>query len=183
MDYTKPIELGIAEKLKKDEGYRKSFFRAFATDSIALQIRQLRKFRELKQAELAATADMKQSAVSRIEQAEYSSWTFNTLWRVAEALNARLIVRFQPIEDAIGEYEIKEGIETPSVGKATYIEISSSQGYVSSGVAVIAKMGSVTISSIQTTQVTEHRKEFVIPIEAVTTYQAEVYDYGRRSTN
>lgn len=119
MDYTKPIELGIAEKLKKDEGYRRAFFRASATDSIALQIRQLRKLRVLKQAELAEAADMKQSAVSRIEQAEYSSWTFNTLWRVAEALNARLIVRFQPIESAIKEYEMSEHIGA-ALAKGSY---------------------------------------------------------------
>lgn len=105
MDYTNPIDLGIAEKLKKDESYRKAFFRANAADSIALQIRELRRIRDLKQAELAAAADMKQSAVSRIEQAKYSSWTFNTLLRIAEALNARLIIKFQKLEDAIREYQ------------------------------------------------------------------------------
>ena len=103
--FTKPIDLGIAEKLKKDESYRKAFFRASTADSIALQIREFRSQLGLKQADLAAAADMKQSAVSRIEQAEYSSWTFNTLWRIAEALNARLTVRFEFAEDAIREYE------------------------------------------------------------------------------
>ena len=108
MEYTTPIELGIAEKLKKDEGYRRVFFRAFVTDSIALQIQQLRKLHALKQSGLAAAAGMKQSAISRIEQAEYSSWTFNTLSRVAEALKARLIITFQPMEEAISEYENAE---------------------------------------------------------------------------
>lgn len=111
MDDTKPIELGIAKKLRKDERYRKSFFRAEAADSIALQIRDLRKKRDdLKQAELATRADMKQSAISRIEQAEYSSWTFNTLWRIAEALDARLVVTFEPIEDAIRKYDAGEAL-------------------------------------------------------------------------
>lgn len=109
MDYTKPIKLGIADKLKADEVYRKAFFRAYATDSIALQIRELRKLREnMTQVELAESCGMKQSAVSRIEQAEYSSWTFNTLCRVAEALKARLIVTFQPMEEAIRDYEVRE---------------------------------------------------------------------------
>lgn len=108
MDYTTPIKLGIAEKLKQDKEYRRAFFRASATDSIALQIRQLRKLRALKQAELAAAAEMKQSAVSRIEQAEYSAWSFNTLSRVADALESRLIITFQPMEIAVKEFEAAE---------------------------------------------------------------------------
>jgi transcriptional regulator with XRE-family HTH domain len=111
VDYTKPIELGIADKLRNDKGYRNAFFRGHTTDSIAQQIRKLRKLRDnMKQSQLAEAAGMKQSAISRIEQAEYSSWTFNTLWRVAEALGARLIVDFQPIEDAIKEYEPQTGL-------------------------------------------------------------------------
>lgn len=104
-NFIKPINLEIAEKLRKDEVYRRAFFRAFTADDIALQIRKLRNFRGFKQVELAVAANMKQSAVSRIEQAEYSSWTFNTLLRIAEALNARLLVRFQITEDAIKDYE------------------------------------------------------------------------------
>jgi hypothetical protein len=47
---------------------------------------------------------MRQSAISRIEQAEYSSWTFNTLWRVADALEARVVIQIQPIEEAVLEF-------------------------------------------------------------------------------
>ena len=115
MDYTKPIKLGIAEKLKTDEVYRREFFRAYVTDRIALQIRQLRKLRdEMTQIELAKSCGMKQSAVSRIEQAEYSAWTFNTLLRVADALKARLIVTFQPVEEAIRAYEIEKRLHLRS---------------------------------------------------------------------
>lgn len=123
MDYTKPIELKVIENLKHDPEYRKAFFRADATDSIALQIRQLRKRRALNQSELAAAADMKQSAVSRIEQAEYSSWTFNTLCRVAEALNARLRIVFQPVQDAIAEFE--RATNTHETSGVFYIDLST----------------------------------------------------------
>ena len=51
---------------------------------------------------------MKQSAVSRIEQADYSGWSFNTLFRVADALEARLMVSFEPVEDVIDWYRRKE---------------------------------------------------------------------------
>jgi transcriptional regulator with XRE-family HTH domain len=118
VEYIKPIKLQISEKLKHDEAYRKAFFRANATDGIALQIRDLRKRRKLNQIALASECGMKQSAVSRIEQAEYSAWTFNTLWRVAEALKARLIVTFQPIEEAINEFETAEREATKGSRKA-----------------------------------------------------------------
>ena len=66
-------------------------------DEIASQIRGLRKERRLTQSQFADLAQMKQSAVSRIEQAEYSSWTLSTLFKAADALGARVRVI---IEDA-----------------------------------------------------------------------------------
>lgn len=100
---TKPIKLNIAEKLKK-KAYRTAFFRARAQDDTASNIRELRELRELSQTELAKLSGMKQSAVSRIEQAEYSSWTYKTLQKVAEALDARLVVFFEPSENVIARY-------------------------------------------------------------------------------
>lgn len=126
MDHTKPIDLGIAEKLKKDESYCKAFFRAYVTDSIAIQIRELRKARNLKQAELAEAANMKQSAISRLEKAAYSSWTFNTLLRIAEALNARLVIKFEAIEDAIRKYQPAEASlakMSSAIGQATSLKV------------------------------------------------------------
>ena len=121
MDFITPIELGIVEKLKNDKEYRQAFFRSSVTDSIAIQIRELRKLRSLKQGDLAAATEMKQSAISRIEQAEYSSWTFNTLSRVAEALDAKLTVTFQPAEQAIKEHEAAEyGIHDSNISASAF---------------------------------------------------------------
>lgn len=102
------IDLGLREMLR-DPQRRQEFFKAVTQDEIASQIRALRKKRELNQTEFAHAADMKQSAVSRIEQAEYSSWTLTTLFRVAAALNARWRIILQPAEDAIAELEQMEG--------------------------------------------------------------------------
>jgi len=44
---------------------------------------------------------MGQPAVSRIEQATYSGWTYKTLARVAEKLNARLRIVYEPLEEVI----------------------------------------------------------------------------------
>ncbi|MCH8314157.1 MAG: helix-turn-helix transcriptional regulator [Nitrospinae bacterium] len=86
------------------------FFRERAKDEIAIQIRELREKLEMRQIDFAKQADMKQSAVSRIEQADYSGWTFKTLLKVAEALDARLKITFQPMDDVIAEYENRERI-------------------------------------------------------------------------
>lgn len=109
------IDIGLRELLR-DPKRRQEFFKAIVQDEIASQIRALRKKRNLNQTELAATADMKQSAVSRIEQAEYSSWTLTTLLRVAAALDARWRMVLQPSEEAIKEYE---GLGEASTGVTT----------------------------------------------------------------
>ena len=102
-----PVKLGIAQKLR-NKGYFRSFFRERAKDEISIQIRELRDRRGYTQKQFAKISNMKQSAVSRIEQAEYSGWSFKTLLKVAESLDARLQVVFQPMEEVIAEYERRE---------------------------------------------------------------------------
>ncbi|MEE9613645.1 MAG: helix-turn-helix transcriptional regulator [Thermodesulfobacteriota bacterium] len=103
-----PIKLELAEKLERDKGFRERFFRGQAQDEIAMSIRVLRGKRNLRQIDLAEESDMKQSAVSRIEQAEYSAWSFNTLFRIADALDARLKIVFEPTEEVVEQYKQKE---------------------------------------------------------------------------
>ncbi len=52
---------------------------------------------------------MGQSAVSRIEDGEYSGWTFKTLAKVAEKMDAQLRIMLVPSEDVIGQYWAEEG--------------------------------------------------------------------------
>ncbi len=102
-----PIKLDLARKLVS-RVFRTKFFRKRAQDEIALQIRELRTKRNMRQADLAKICAMKQSAVSRIEQANYSAWNFKTLLRVAEALDVRLRVVLDPMEDVVREYRDRE---------------------------------------------------------------------------
>lgn len=102
------IKLNIAERLKKDKGYRERFFLGQAQDYIASRIKSLREIRQMNQTALANAAGMKQSAISRIEQADYSGWSFRTLFRVANALDARLSISFEPSEEVIAYYERRE---------------------------------------------------------------------------
>jgi len=102
-----PIKTNIAEKLR-DKGYRQRFFKGRAEDEIAYGFRHFRKLRGLNQARLAQITGMKQSAISRIEQASYSRWNFNTLWRVADALDVRVRISIDDAADAAKEYEKME---------------------------------------------------------------------------
>ena len=118
-----PIKLNIADKLEKDEKFRKRFFRIQAQDKIAMNIRKLRKKRKKLQADLAKEANMLQSSVSRIEQADYSKWSFTTLLRVADALGARLTVSFEPVEDVIDWYRKREAVATTDANQFVDIHV------------------------------------------------------------
>ena len=110
MSFIRPLKLNIAKKLEMDKKYRERFFRGQAQDIIAMSIRTLREKRSMRQSDLATESGIKQSAISRVEQAEYSAWTFKTLFRVANALDARLRITLEPMEDVIKKYKEMEKI-------------------------------------------------------------------------
>ena len=111
------IRARLAKKLR-NPAFRRRYFRARAQEEVAQQILELRERRHYWQIDLAHAAKMKQSAVSRIEKADYSAWTYKTLLRIAEALDAQLRIVFEANEDVIARYEtelIEEAaeIDTP----------------------------------------------------------------------
>jgi transcriptional regulator with XRE-family HTH domain len=105
-----PIKTNISQKLR-DKRYRDAFFRGRGQDEIAHDLRRFRKERGLNQGELARLCGMKQSAISRIEQASYSKWNFTTLWRIARALDVRVRVTIEDAKEAVREYERRESLE------------------------------------------------------------------------
>lgn len=108
MEYIQRIDLKIADKLRKSEKYRRAFFKARCRDEVVLQIKSLRKERKLSQERLAERMGMVQSAIVRIEDPDYAQWTFTTLQRVAEALDACWEIRLRKSEDVIKEAESTE---------------------------------------------------------------------------
>lgn len=103
---TRPsIDADLAERLKHDKEFRGRYLRRFAQSSVAAEIRGLRKHRRLRQAEVAVLARTGQSAISRIEGATYDGWTFKTLLTIAFALDARLSIALEPIENVIKELD------------------------------------------------------------------------------
>ena len=109
---TRSIDWGIADRLKNDRGFRQRFIKAWAQADIATQVRALRKKRRLNQTLLAKLVGTRQSAISRAEQADYDGWTFKTLVNLADGLDARLRVSFEPIEEVISLHEEGERAST-----------------------------------------------------------------------
>ena len=107
MKRLKSIDLNLFEKLQ-DKEFRDAFFEQEFLDNNAIDIRALRKFRKLRQVDVAAATGMQQSAVSRIEQAEYSNWNCKTLLRLAQALDAKLTISWHPVEVTVENYKTTE---------------------------------------------------------------------------
>ena len=131
MTLLKSIDLRIAKKLQDSE-YRIAFFEEWANDEVADQIRRLRKLRKLRQIDVAKETGMLQSAISRLEQSEYSRWNFSTLLRIAQSLDARVRVIFEPSEHVIRHYELLESVKahTNAANVARETELQKAQANV-----------------------------------------------------
>lgn len=99
------INLNLSKKLRENRDYRQAFFLAESSALIAKQLIELRKRRGLNQVQVAEALETGQPAISRVERADYRNWSFNTLRRLADAMDARLRVVIEPAEDILGEYE------------------------------------------------------------------------------
>ena len=117
------INLGLKE-IFADAKRRLLFFQRTTQDEVAMQIRDWRKRRGLTQAEFAKRAGMKQSAVSRLEQAEYAAWSFPTLMKIASVLDGRWRLTFIPSEEAIKEFEEVERAHSTTRKPPAHIEAS-----------------------------------------------------------
>jgi len=111
------INLDISEKLLDPE-YRREFFLAEASASIAGQLAALRKLRGLKQTDLAKLIGTQQSGVSRVEHPDYRNWSFSTLWKITDVLDARLRIEIEPTETVLWEYEDP----SPEPGQASALD-------------------------------------------------------------
>jgi transcriptional regulator with XRE-family HTH domain len=98
------IDLGIPRKLRDPE-YRRKYFLAETSARIAAQLISLRKRRQLNQSQVANLVGTTQPAISRVERADYQSWSFKTLRSIADALDARIRVTIEPTEDVLHEYD------------------------------------------------------------------------------
>jgi len=110
-------DLGLVKELE-DREFRNQFFRAEREIDIPAQIKTLRKFRKLKQEELANLVGTKQSAISRLERSQEAKFELETLVKLAEALDARLSVLIEPYETVIARYRAEQAASRASAASA-----------------------------------------------------------------
>ena len=114
------IDLELLRRLR-DRKFRTGYFEAEVENTIPERIRALRKRRDMKQADLATATGMKRSAVARIEKRTYGRWNISTLLRVADALDARLIVGLEASEDFLNRFEAEEAAGKNNISVADSI--------------------------------------------------------------
>jgi transcriptional regulator with XRE-family HTH domain len=91
----------LTSKLKDHAESRASYIRGKLNVLIPAQLRALRLKRELKQADLASEADMKQSRISAMERPGAVKFNLETLIRTAAALKVGLQVKFVPFSEML----------------------------------------------------------------------------------
>ncbi len=103
-------------RTKDDKEYRHAYADENLNATIATQIKVLREQRELTQEVLARTAGMKQSMISRYENVNYSSWSINTLRKLAEAFDVFLDVRYRSFRELVETTErfSREALQVPA---------------------------------------------------------------------
>lgn len=91
----------LREEFLKDKEYAHAYMEEFENSYIATQIKVLREQNSLTQDELAELAEMKQERISVLENVNYSSWSINTLRKLARAFDLVLHVSFENFGDEI----------------------------------------------------------------------------------
>jgi transcriptional regulator with XRE-family HTH domain len=79
----------------RDQEYSEGYAESFLNSYVATQIKVIREQRGMKQADLAHEMGTTQTAISRIENVNYSSWNIRTLKKLARAFGVRLKVSFE----------------------------------------------------------------------------------------
>lgn len=89
------------EEQLKDDAFAARFKRAGEAWDVALQIAALRHQLGMSQKDLAKILGTSQQQVSRLESPGYEGHSLSMLRRVAEALNARVRVVFEPLKEGV----------------------------------------------------------------------------------
>jgi transcriptional regulator with XRE-family HTH domain len=87
------------EEQLRDQDFAARFERAGEVWDVALQITALRRRAGLSQKDLAKLIKTSQQQISRLESTGYEGHSLSTLRRVAEALQARVRIVFEPVEE------------------------------------------------------------------------------------
>src|SRR5437588_13042376 len=102
------------EEQLKDQDFAARFARAGEAWDVALQLASLRKQAGLSQEDLARKLKTSQQQISRLESPEYEGDSLSMLRRVADALDARVRLVFEPatqkedvkVAESSGKYRV-----------------------------------------------------------------------------
>jgi len=113
------------KKLTKKK-YREAFVSSQLKRGIPFQIRTLRNQRGWSQADLAERAGITQGVISRTEDPDYGSLTFNTILRIAAGFDVAFIGRFVPFSE-LGKWFVdlsEESVRVPSFTEEKIVEVA-----------------------------------------------------------
>jgi transcriptional regulator with XRE-family HTH domain len=82
----------LKEQFKEDKDLEKDFYKGLEKSRIAIEITAFREKQGLTQAELARRVGTSQSAIARMENADYQNYSIRTLRKIAEVLDLELLV-------------------------------------------------------------------------------------------
>jgi transcriptional regulator with XRE-family HTH domain len=85
----------LRDELLADKEYAHAYMESVIDAYIATQLKVLREQRDWSQETLATQAEMKQERISVLESVNYSSWSINTLRRLARAFDLVVTVSFE----------------------------------------------------------------------------------------
>jgi ribosome-binding protein aMBF1 (putative translation factor) len=83
----------VERRARRSASYRKAFSRTLQQIDLALLVREMREDAEMTQAELAKKVGTTQSAIARLEDAEYTGHSLTMLERIATACGVALKLR------------------------------------------------------------------------------------------
>ena len=109
----------------EDKAYRHAYAEESLNFTIATQIKVLREQREPPTQELLAKeAGMRQSMISRYENVNYSSWSINTLRKLANAFDVYLDVRFRSFRDLVESTDrfSRDALQVPAFTEDPYFK-------------------------------------------------------------
>jgi len=116
-----PIPKNLREEFK-DKEFAHAYADEFLNVYIATQIKVLREQHKLSQEELAELTGMKQERISVLENVDYSSWSINTLRKLAKAFDVTLRVTFETFGRGVSEMKNLNRLALERVSREQEIE-------------------------------------------------------------
>ncbi len=115
----------VLHRKMANKEYRHAMVQANYSNRLSLQIRMLREKHGLTQRQFAKFIGTQQSAVARLEDAEYGKYTFTVLNKIAKKFDVALWAEFMPFSRFVA---MSDTLETKELQPSSYDEEFDHQG-------------------------------------------------------